>query len=192
MMRRFLIPLIAPALFAAPAAAQDFSEGSNARSWNLYAETPALFEATVVDITCEVTGDCPDNCGDGNRQLGLLRAADGVLVFPNKNSQSGFQGAGVDLLPYCGKSVEVDGLLIEDEDIKGAKNIYQVQMVRETGTEEWVKANTWSKDWAKKHPEATGKGPWFRRDPRVNAHIAQTGYLGLGLDVDAAFIEDWF
>ena len=68
------------------AAAQDFSEGSEARSWNLWAEQPARFEATVVDILCELTGDCPNNCGDGNRQLGLVRAVDDVLVFPNKNS----------------------------------------------------------------------------------------------------------
>lgn len=185
--------LIALAVLAAsPALAQDFSEGSTARSWNLYAEVPATFEAKVVDITCEVTGDCPDNCGDGNRQLGLLRAADNVLVFPNKNAQSGFQGAGVDLLPYCGQQVDVDGLLIEDEDIPGAKNIYLVQTIKAAGAEEWVKANTWSKDWAKKHPEAKGKGPWFRRDPRVNAHIAETGHLGLGLETDAAFIKELF
>ncbi|TDT77483.1 hypothetical protein BDE40_0770 [Litoreibacter halocynthiae] len=185
--------IIASALIAAsPAAAADFSEGSTAKSWNLYAEAPAFFEAKVVDITCEVTGDCPDNCGDGNRQLGLLRAADGVLVFPNKNAQSGFQGATVDLLPFCGKSVEVDGLLIEDEDIKGASNIYQVQTIREAGTEDWTKANTWSKVWAAKYPEAKGKGPWFRRDPRVNAHLAETGHFGLGLEKDAELIKELF
>ena len=37
------------ALIASPLAAQDFSEGSEARSWNLYAEIPARFEAKVVD-----------------------------------------------------------------------------------------------------------------------------------------------
>ncbi|MEP3347625.1 MAG: hypothetical protein ABJN34_04580 [Litoreibacter sp.] len=182
--------IIAMALMAAsPAAAADFSEGSTAKSWNLYAESPAFFEAKVVDITCEITGDCADNCGNGHRQLGLLRAKDDVLIFPNKNTQGGFQGASIDLLPYCGKAVEVDGLLIEDEDIKGATNIYQVQKIREAGAEEWVKANTWSKDWAVKYPEAKGKGPWFRRDPRVNAIIAESGYFGLGLETDAVAIK---
>ena len=33
------------ALIASPLAAQDFSEGSEARPWNLYAEVPARFEA---------------------------------------------------------------------------------------------------------------------------------------------------
>lgn len=175
------------ALIATPLAAQDFSEGSTAKSWNLYAEAPALFSAKVVDITCEITGDCPDNCGDGRRQLGLVREADGVMVFPNKNAQSGFQGATVDLLPFCGAQVDVDGLLIEDEDIAGATNIYLVQKVRLTGDTEWTKANTWSKNWAKKHPEAKGKGPWFRRDPRVNAEIAANGHLGLGLSPEEAY-----
>ena len=32
--------------------------------------------ATVVDPLCELTGDCPDNCGDGKRQLALVREVD--------------------------------------------------------------------------------------------------------------------
>jgi len=59
-----------------PALAQDFSEGSQAKSWNLYAEVPQTFSAKVVDITCEITGSCVENCGNGKRQLGLLREAD--------------------------------------------------------------------------------------------------------------------
>ena len=87
--------------------------------------------------------------------------------------------------------VEVDGLMIEDPDL-GATNVYLVQTIRTVGESEWVKANTWTKKWAEAHPEAKGKGPWFRRDPRVTAKIEENGYLGLGLDVDAAFIEEWF
>lgn len=183
--------IAALAAMATPAAAQDFSEGSEARSWNLYAEQPARFEAKVVDILCELSGDCPDNCGDGKRQLGLIRAADGVLVYPNKNSQPAFTGAALELAPYCGAEVEVDGLMIEDPDL-GATNVYLVQKIRNVGDEEWVKANTWTKKWAEANPEAEGKGPWFRRDPRVNERISTTGYLGLGLEVDEAFIEEWF
>ncbi len=174
------------ALMATPLAAQDFSEGSTAKSWNLYAESPAMFEAKVVDILCTVAGDCANECAVG-RQLGLERTADNVLVYPNKNTQAGFQGAAVDLHPYCGKMVDVDGLLIEDEDIAGATNIYQVQKLKEAGAEDWIKANTWSKNWAKLHPEAKGKGPWFRRDPRVNAIIAATGHLGQGLSPEEAY-----
>lgn len=183
--------VIAALCLGLPATAQDFSEGSEARSWNLYAEQPARFEAKVVDILCELTGDCPGNCGDGKRQLGLLRAVDKVLVYPNKNSQPAFTGAALELAPYCGADVEVDGLMIDDPDL-GAKNIYLVQKIRNLGEEEWVTANSWTKKWAEVNPDAEGKGPWFRRDPRINAMIAATGYLGLGLEIDKAFIEEWF
>ncbi len=184
-----LISLIA--LVAAPAAAQDFSANSEARPWNLVAEVPARFEATVVDMLCELTGNCVDNCGDGARQLGLLRSADGVLVYPNKNSQPAFTGAVVELLPFCGQEVEVDGLMITDPELN-VDNVYLVQTIRAVGDTEWTKANQWTKDWARKNPDADGKGPWFRRDPRVNGFIEESGYLGLGQEVDDAFIADWF
>ncbi|PWR02218.1 hypothetical protein DKT77_13215 [Meridianimarinicoccus roseus] len=188
-MRRLV--MLAALLAAGPLGAQDFSAGSEARSWNLYAEQPARFEARVVDMLCAVTGDCPENCGAGRRQIGLLRAADGVLVYPNKNAQPIFTGAAVDLLPFCGADVEVDGLMLDDPDI-GARNIYLVQRVRRLDGGEWVNAQSWTEDWAARNPDADGEGPWFRRDPRVGALIEKDGYLGLGPEVDAAFIEDWF
>lgn len=178
------------ALVAYPLAAQDFSEGSEAKTWNLYAEVPAKFEAKVVDVMCELTGDCPTDCGGGKRQLGLLRSADNVMVLALKNNQPAFTGAANDLLPFCRQTVTVDGLLIDDPDLN-AKNIYLVQTVTtEDGTT--TKANRWTKDWAAANPDAAGKGPWFRRDPRIKDIIATEGYLGLGLDEDAAFIADNF
>lgn len=189
-MRRFASLIAAVSLTGiAPALAQDFSEGSTAKAWNLYAEVPARFDARVVDILCELSGDCPANCGDGRRQLGLIRAADGVLVFPNKNSQTAFTGAAQELLPFCGQDVEVDGLMIEDPDL-GAQNIYLVQKIRTAGSDTWIKANSWTKKWAKAHPEAKGKGPWFRRDPRVKAEIAAHGFLGLGAEAEVDFIRE--
>lgn len=186
-MRPLLIALCA--LAALPATAQDFSAGSEAKSWNLYAEVPALFEAKVVDITCEITGDCPADCGAGARQLGLLRTADGVLVYPNKNAQSLFTGAAQDLLRYCGAQVEVDGLMLNDADI-GANNVYLVQKIRGVGAADWVPAKQWTKDWEAAHPGAAGEGPWFMRDPRVLAEIATDGYFGLGLERDAAILKE--
>ena len=182
-MKRFIFAAFI--LFAAPLAAQDFSEGSEARTWNLYAEQPALFEARVVDVMCEITGDCPANCGDGERQLGLLRKVDGVLTLVTKNNQPAFTGAVVDLLPYCGQEVTVDGLMINDEDFP-VNNIYLVQRIK-TAEGDWTKASQFTKVWAKDNPEAKGKGPWFRRDPRILAEIEREGYLGLGLETDAEF-----
>lgn len=186
-MKHFIALFIA---LATPLAAQDFSEGSKAKTWNLYGEIPARFEAEVVDVLCTLTGDCPDNCGDGTRQLGLVRSADDVLVFPLKNNQPAFTGAATDLLPYCGQTVTVDGLLIEDEDLN-AQNLYLVQTVT-TADGTVNKANRWTKEWAKANPDAAGKGPWFRRDPRINDIIAREGYLGLGLEADAEYIEENF
>lgn len=185
-MRRFIALL---ACMASPALAQDFSEGSEARSWNLFAEVPATFDARVVDVMCELTGDCPANCGDGDRQLALLRAADDQIVMVLKNNQPAFTGAVTDLLPYCGQDIAVDGLMIEDEDFP-IRNTYLVQRIKSDG--EWTKASQWTKVWAAENPEAAGKGPWFRRHPGVLAQIEAEGYLGLGLETDAEFIEYLF
>ncbi|MEM7488041.1 MAG: hypothetical protein AAF390_02845 [Pseudomonadota bacterium] len=176
---------------AGPAMAQDFSENSEARSWNLFAEVPARFTAVVSDPLCELAGQCADDCGGGARQLVLIREADDAMIFPLKNSQPAFTGAVAELAPFCGQQVEVDGLMIDDPEI-GASNVYLVQTIRAVGDEEWIKANTWTKKWADENPEAAGDGPWFRRDPRILAEIEEEGYLGIGEDADQAFFEDWF
>ena len=178
------------ALIASPLAAQDYSEGSTARSWNLYAEVPARFEAKVVDVLCELTGDCAANCGDGARQLALVRTDDDVMVFPLKNSQAAFTGAAEELLPFCNQTIEVDGLMIED-DYFPVQNIYLVQSIRH-GDADWIKANTWTKKWSAANPEAAGKGPWFRRDLRIKEVIEREGYLGLGQETDDAYAEENF
>ncbi|MEL6234290.1 MAG: hypothetical protein AAFR46_07765 [Pseudomonadota bacterium] len=191
-MTRFAYAALFAAVLATPGLAQDFAEGSNANSWGLFGEEKARFTAQVVDVICELSGDCPADCGGGDRQLALLRDADQALVLPLKNGQPVFSGAAADLLPYCNKAVEVDGLLVGDPDDTPVK-FYQVQLIRETGAEEWAKANLFTRAWAEEFPDAAAeKGPWFRKDPRVSALIGERGYLGLGLEVDEAFIEDWF
>ncbi|MEM9317430.1 MAG: hypothetical protein AAGA70_00285 [Pseudomonadota bacterium] len=175
-------------LLATPLAAQDaadFSANSQASSWNLGFEVPARFNATVVDVGCEVAGDCADECG-ANRQMALLRSVDGVLVYPNKNNQPAFTGAAVDLQPYCGMEIEVDGLMIEDEYI-GAVNVYQVQCIRLLDSDEWIFTTTFTEQWAANNPDAGGSGPWFRRDPGILANIAADGYLGIGLSHEEAW-----
>lgn len=176
---------------AGPLCAQDFSDGSEAKSWNLYAEKPARFEARVVDVLCELTGDCPADCGGGSRQLGLIRSADDVLVLAVKNNQPNFMGAARELAPFCNQTVTVDGLLLDDSDV-GARNIFQVQTILPEGASDPVKATRAAKLWAEDNPEAKGEGPWFRRDPRINAIIAEEGYLGLGLEADEAYAEENF
>lgn len=181
------------ALLATPALADDaaFSEGSEARPWGLFGETIATFSGTVVDLTCEVSGDCVDNCGDGARQLGIIRDADGVLVNLQKNAQQVFTGAVTDMLPYCGQQVEVDGLLVRDE-LVGAQNLYLVQVVRAVGDTEWTEANNWQNVWEAAHPEWAGDGRWYRRSGDIRAHLDTTGYFGLGLERDREILDDLY
>ncbi len=189
-MMKIAFPFGLLALVAGTAGAQDFSANSQAKTWNLYAEVPAAFEAQVVDLLCEFTGDCPEDCGAGKRQLGLKRTADDVLVLAMKNAQPAFSGAAVDLAPYCNQTVMVDGLMITDSDFP-VDNIYLVQTVTVPGSEP-MRANQFTQKWAEAHPDAAGDGPWFRRDPRIKGIIAEEGYLGLGLEEDEKYAEENF
>ena len=178
--------------FAMPAGAQDFSKDSQANSWNLYGEEKARFSGKVVDILCELAGDCTDSCGNGARQLGIIRSADDVLVPVLKNGQPLFNGAIPDLLPYCGETVEVDGLIIKDENTPGP-GFYQIQLIRRDGEAEFRKANLWTKKWDEEHPELAGKkGQWFRRDPVIIKHIEKDGYFGLGEEDDEMYAKENF
>ena len=183
-------------LAASPALAEgEFSAGSKAKSWNLFGEEKARFEGKVVDALCLLTGDCPADCGAGKRQMGILRSADGRFLLVNKNGQPVFTGASVDLVPYCGQMVEVDGLLVGDRDVTpglGDGKLFQVQTVSILGEEAAKKANIWTRDWAERNPEVGGKGPWFRRDPKIMEQIEAHGRFGLGAEVDRKYIEENF
>lgn len=195
-MRMFsLTAAIIAALAASSAVAQDYSAGSQAQNWPVFGAEKAKFEAKVVDIVCELSGDCVDNCGDGFRQMGVVRSDDDKLILVSKNRQPIFSGASFDLAPYCNETVEVDGLLVGDPEITpglGDAKLYILQFIKRPGDAEWTKTNAWSKKWAARNPEAKGKGPWFRRDPAVQAQIDETGYLGLGAEADQTFAEENF
>ncbi|MGF1474648.1 MAG: hypothetical protein ACFB6S_03700 [Geminicoccaceae bacterium] len=167
-------------------AVQVQAQESEAKSWGLTGQELARFQAKVVDIECELGGECPDNCGDGRHQLGLVDS-EGTLIPVAKNTQPAFNGAVYDLLPYCGKDVEVDGLFSGHSGFR----FYQVQLIKEVDAEEFAKTNLWTKVWAEKFPEAEGEGPWFRRDPRIQQRIEANGYLGLGPEADEQFIAEW-
>jgi hypothetical protein len=187
--------ILVAALAASPAMAGDFSEGSKAKSWGLLGEELARFEGTVIDALCVLTGDCPHDCGAGMRQMGILRLDDTQFIFATKNGQPVFSGATVDLAPYCGQTVEVDGLLVGDSDVTpglaGAK-LLQVQTIQVLGEETVHKANRWTEDWAERHRDLGGEGPWFGRDPAIAAQIEADGRLGLGAEADQQYVKDNF
>ncbi len=99
--------LVAAALLAGlsapPASAADL--------WGIEGEKAVLLKGRVVDLLCEVGKVCAPDCGGGRRQLGLV---DGTgRLYPAAKGNTLFAGAVADLAPYCGREVEVDGLVIE-------------------------------------------------------------------------------
>ena len=155
-----------------------------ADSWGVTGEQEARFEARVVDIACELSGDCPRDCGAGRRQLGLLNTEQ-ELVLPVKNATP-FSGAADELAEFCGKQVIVDGLFTEHRGLR----LFAVQFVREAPDGEWRAANRFTDIWADRNgidPASGKQNQWFRHDPEVQRRLAQDGYLGLGLDTDAEF-----
>ena len=194
MMKRMIL---ATALLAfGPALADgEFSAGSKAKSWSLLGEENALFEGVAIDALCVLTGDCPADCGAGKRQMGILRSDDWHFVLANKNGQPVFTGATVDLAPYCGQTVEVDGLLVGYIEVTpglGDGKLLQVQTIRVIDEESVHKTNLWTTDWAKRNADTGGKGPWFQRDPKVTEQIEAHGRLGLGAEEDQKYIEENF
>ncbi len=154
-----------------------------AQEWGLIGEQVARFEATVVDVMCELTGNCPAACGDGRRQLGLL-TDEGRLILAHKNVVP-FAGATVELAGFCGKRVTADGLFATNRGV----TVFVLQFVREAPDGKWRRANRFRARWAETNDVAadskTAKN-WFRNDPRVKALIARDGVLGLGPGVAPA------
>ena len=157
-----------------------------AQEWGLPEEEVARFDATVVDLLCELTGDCPDNCGDGTRQLGLVDDQ-GVLHLPLKNFTP-FTGASWELQQFCGKKVTADGLFSTNKGYK----VFVIQFVREAPDGKWLRANRFTGQWAEKYgfaPDSKEAKQWFRNDPEVQRLIEEGGVFGLGPDADKAYFE---
>ena len=164
-MIRFAILLAAALGLSAPAAMAG-------EEWGIEHEEIARFEAKVVDILCELNGDCPANCGDGQRQLGLLDG-EGKLHLAIKNFDP-FAGTVADLLPFCGKQIVADGLLIANPKLP----MFVLQFKRELPDGKWARGNWFTRDWAAAHPDLD-KDEWFRQDPLVRQVIAEDGVFGI-------------
>jgi len=110
-------PLKLIAMVAAIAMLSAFSSLSQtADGWGIQGEKVVRYDAKVVDILCELSGDCPANCSGGKRYLGLLKG-DGTL-WPVVNNNDPFAGAVDDLIEHCGKKITTDGLEIHNAKMK--------------------------------------------------------------------------
>ena len=143
-----------------------------ANEWGIDHEEKARFQGKVVDILCELTGDCPAKCGAGKRQLGILKD-DGTLILPAKNNQP-FAGAVNELAGFCGDRVEVDGLLIKNP----LMTLFALQFKRRLPDGQWSGGNQFGKDWLAAHPDGDLKN-WFRQDPLIKQVIAEQGVFGI-------------
>ncbi len=180
-MKRMVHAAIAASLLLAPALALA------AESWGLPDEQTTRFDATVVDLLCELTGDCPADCGGGARQLGLL-TDDGKLLPVFKNFVA-FAGATAELAEFCGQRVTADGLLATNRGL----TIFALQFVREAPDGKWRRANRFTAKWAEANGVAADSKQakqWFRNDPKVKARLARDGILGLGLEADEKFLAE--
>lgn len=157
-----------------------------AEEWGLPDEEVARFEAKVVDILCELNGDCPKACGGGKRQLGLLDNS-GKLVMPLKNTVI-FAGAADELVEFCGKQVIADGLFTTNRGY----TVFVLQFVKEAPNGKWQRANRFLPKWAKANGVAADSEAaerWFENDPRVKALVEKDGKLGLGLEIDKEYLS---
>ena len=158
---------------------------SNAESWGVQNERAAVISGKVIDIACELSGDCAADCGAGSRYLGV-KTEDGKLVLVTKNGQPAFSGAVRELLPWCQKTVDLDGNFVGNDKF----TVYQVQFIRAKGTQAWIKTEAWTKDWQSQNPQAKGDPlEWYYDDPRVKKEIDANGHLGLGPAADTAYIK---
>lgn len=143
-----------------------------AEEWGIDGEKKDRFEAKVVDVACELSGNCPAHCGGGKRQLGLLKD-DGTLVLPVKNFDI-FAGTQKDLAEFCNKRIIADGLTITNDKV----NMFALQFLRLASDGEWRRANAFIPKWAAANP-GKDKGEWFRHDPMVKQEIEARGVFGI-------------
>ena len=159
---RLALFLIGALTIAQPARSGDLLGLENEKSMMLKGE--------VVDLVCALTGRCAPNCGGGQRQL-ALRATDGKLYATVKSTVD-FAGANADLLPHCGRTIEVDGLLLESPRMR----LYLVQSIRARDGDPWAPTNAFLTGWRAKHGPAE---EWYRADPTVKEIIGADGVLGV-------------
>ena len=152
-------------------------------SWPVTNAEKTAFSGEVVDVLCELGGNCAENCGEGTRQLAIKTADNGtILVSKNLNN---FTGAAEELWQFCGQAVDVNGLFTNHKGLR----IFQAQNVRASGGS-WQKATRYVQVWS----ERSGKSPslgkkWYLHDERVKEVIDRDGRLGLGAEADQEYFN---
>jgi hypothetical protein len=138
--------------------------------WNIPHEKSVVLKGKVVDALCQLKGRCAPDCGGGKRQLGLAMADGSFRLVAKSNID--FAGSIRDLIGYCGREIEADGLLIENPAI----TLFFVQAIRETPAQPWIPAERFKAAWEARNGKAD---EWWRADPEANRLIAEDGPFGI-------------
>lgn len=146
------------------------TEARAADLWGIEGERAVVLKGRVVDLLCEVGGQCAPDCGGGRRQLGLVDASG--RLYPAAKGNTLFAGAVADLAPYCGREVEVDGLVIESARMP----LLFVQTLKAPGDTAFQPAEAFGKAFEAAYGKAE---EWYRAHPAVKEAIAENGVFGI-------------
>jgi hypothetical protein len=139
-------------------------------------EEEVTTQGKVVDVSCELTRDCPAQCGAGKHQLGV-KTPEGKILLAAKNAVN-FMGSTRDLLAFCGKDIWVDGVTTNNFGTK----LLMVQRYKASEKAEWRDANQSIIEWAKANhvkPDSEQAENWMRNDRLVKAAVAKKGRAGV-------------
>ncbi len=154
-------------------------------NWPITGAEKNQFSGEVVDVLCELNGNCIDQCGEGKRQLAIKTKNNKLGTVLVAKNLTNYSGAADELWQFCGQQVELNGLFTEHRGVR----FFQVQNLRASGGE-WQRANNFLNAWAAQ----SGKPPqqainWQEHDERVKAIIERDGRLGLGTAADEAYFK---
>jgi len=148
----------------------------SADSLGVHNEQIVTLKGKVVDLACEVTGNCASDCGSGKRPLGLL-TEDGKLYVAAK-SNTIFAGLLKDIVTQCGKTIIADGLTTSDHDA----TLLMIQRYKTSDNGNWVETDGFAADWSKRHStpiDSKMTEEWYRNDWVVKGAVARRGKLGV-------------
>ncbi len=152
-------------------------------AWPVTNAEESALSGTVVDVLCELNGNCAENCGEGKRQLAIKTESLGTVLI-SKNLTN-YSGAADELWPFCGELVEVNGLFTENKGIR----FFQAQNIREPGGQ-WKQTTNYLQAWSNRTGQSRSLAEdWQYHDPRVKAIIERDGRLGLGTDADNDYFK---
>ena len=152
------------------------------QKWGISGAEVAELSGEVVDVLCELSGNCAEQCGAGKRQLGIKTEQRTVLIAKDLNF---YTGAAQELWPFCNQQLVVNGQFTQT----GTTRFFQIQNVR-TPTGPWMSTGKFLENWAEKNGETLSKAEdWYRHDKRVNEILEKDGRLGLGLEADNAYFK---